>query len=218
MRDSAGPWNRTRMRVAELSSISAVWPAAGLIASSDSADPFQLTVIEPPDELYVFVNGAGPCVAIVLDVLLEDELDELLDDELDEDELDEDELDEDELDTDCAPTDPGGCASTVGSGTVDSTVCGLVVTGATGTVARGGDDTRVDVSGATTVDGEVVVAGGADVSGATEVDGSLAGASVSSALPSSSSAPPAMTAASVAPPARPARRRRILRARVSTAP
>ena len=50
MRDSAG-WKRTRTRVEVLSSISAVWPSSGLTASSDSADPFQLTVIEPPDEL-----------------------------------------------------------------------------------------------------------------------------------------------------------------------
>ena len=51
MRDSAGPRNRTRMRVEELSSISGVCPSAAFTVSSDSADPFQLTVIEPPEEL-----------------------------------------------------------------------------------------------------------------------------------------------------------------------
>ena len=48
MRASVVPRKRTRMRVAELSSISDVSPAAGFTASSESAAPFQLTVIEPP--------------------------------------------------------------------------------------------------------------------------------------------------------------------------
>src|SRR4051812_11412868 len=83
MRESVAPRNRTRMRVAVLSSISDVSPAAGLTASSDSADPFQRTVIEPPDESYVFVNGAGPCGATEVELLLlDEELVELLDDVL----------------------------------------------------------------------------------------------------------------------------------------
>jgi hypothetical protein len=60
MRESAGPTNRTRTRVDELSSVSGVYPAAALTESSDRAEPFQVTVIDPPDELYVLVNGAGP--------------------------------------------------------------------------------------------------------------------------------------------------------------
>jgi hypothetical protein len=36
--------------VDESSSVSAVWPSAGFTESSDSADPFQLTVIEPPGD------------------------------------------------------------------------------------------------------------------------------------------------------------------------
>jgi hypothetical protein len=60
MRESPGPTNLTRTRVDELSSISAVYPVAAFTESSDSAEPFQLTVIDPPDELYVFVDGAGP--------------------------------------------------------------------------------------------------------------------------------------------------------------
>ena len=115
MRDSAGPRKRTRTRAAVSSSISAVCPAAGFTESSDSADPSQLTVIEPPDEAYVLVNGAGPCDVIVLEV----ELDELLDDELD------DELD----DTCCPPIDGGGWASTVAAGIVDTNVSGMVVIG-----------------------------------------------------------------------------------------
>ena len=116
MRDSAGPRKRTRTRVAVSSSISAVCPAAGFTESSDNADPFQLTVIEPPDEGYVLVNGAGPCDAIVLEVELDDELlEEELDDELD--------------DTYCPPIDGGGWASTVAAGIVDSAVSGMVVIG-----------------------------------------------------------------------------------------
>jgi hypothetical protein len=50
IRESISPRKRTRMRVALLSSISDVSPAAAFTASSDSAVPFQLTVIEPPAE------------------------------------------------------------------------------------------------------------------------------------------------------------------------
>ena len=60
MRDSAAPWNRIRMRLAVLSSTSTVASAAGLTAPSDKTVPSHVTVIEPPAELYVFVNGAGP--------------------------------------------------------------------------------------------------------------------------------------------------------------
>jgi hypothetical protein len=50
IRESISPRKRTRMRVALLSSISDVSPAAAFTASSDRAVPFQLTVIEPPAE------------------------------------------------------------------------------------------------------------------------------------------------------------------------
>src|SRR6187397_1059813 len=79
MRDSAGPWKRIRMRVAVLSSTSTVSSAPGSTAPSDRAVPSQVTVIEPPAELYVFVNGAGPRAANDVDVELDDELDVELD-------------------------------------------------------------------------------------------------------------------------------------------
>ena len=79
MRESIEPRNRTRTRVGVLSSISDVSPAAGFTASSDRAVPFQLTVIEPPDDSYVRVNGSGPCGASEVELLvLDDELEELL--------------------------------------------------------------------------------------------------------------------------------------------
>ena len=107
------------MRVEALSSISAVCPSTGFTASSDNADPVQLTVIDPPVEEYVVVDGAGPCVAIVLEVELDDELD----------------------DADCSPIEGGGCDSTVDADIVDSTVSGTVVIGAAGVVETSGTDT-----------------------------------------------------------------------------
>ena len=104
------------------------------------------------------------------------------------------------------------------AGIVESAVSGTVVAGVAGALGAGMVVSRADVSGPTLVIGAADVDGAADVSDAIDVDGSVAGASVSSALPLSSRIPPAMMAASVAPPAMPARRRRIPRARATTAP
>ena len=47
------------MRDAELSSTSAVNPGTGAMLSSRSAVPVHVTVIDPPAEAYVSVNGAS---------------------------------------------------------------------------------------------------------------------------------------------------------------
>ena len=210
IRESISPRKRTRMRVALLSSISDVSPAVGLTASSESALPFQLTVIEPPAEEYVLVNGAGPCGAGDVELLvLDEELDELLEDVLEAG---------GSVGFACPPTVAGGGATTVEPGAVERTVTGTVVVGLVGVVDVDADDSLADVRGTALIVGSADVVGLADVSVASEVDGSVAGASVSSPLPPlSNSAPAATTTISVARPATPARRRRMPRARASTA-
>ena len=121
------------------------------------------------------MNGAGPCAAIVVELLLDDELDEVLDDE----ELDDDEF----VAATCPPIE---------AGIVESAVSGTVVAGVAGALVAGVVVSRADVSGPTLVIGAADVDGTADVSDAIDVDGSVAGASVSSALPLSSRIPPAM--------------------------
>ena len=108
---------------------------AGSTDSSDSDDPSQRTVIAPPVELYVFVNGAGPDgEAIVVEV---EELELLDDDEV---------LDDDELaDWDCPDTPPSGL---VGDGAIEVSVVtvevGAIEAGATDATCGAGVVTGVD--------------------------------------------------------------------------
>lgn len=196
------------MRVGLLSSISDVSPGLGLTASSESALPFQLTVIEPPADEYVLVNGAGPCGASDVELLLL-----LLDDELDE-LLDEARVGGGLVGVACPPTVAAGGEPTVVPGVRARTV----VVGAVGVVDVDAGDWMTEVTGTPLVVGSTDVVGAGEVSVASDVDGCVAGASVSSPLPPLTSRTPAPTTTiSVARPATPARRRLMPRARASTA-
>ena len=60
MRESpSSPLNSTRTRSQRLSLTSAEYPSAAVTEPSVKAVPLQLTVMEPPAEVYVSVNGAG---------------------------------------------------------------------------------------------------------------------------------------------------------------
>jgi len=208
------PRKRTLTRVAELSSISDVSPVPGFTASSDRAVPFQVTVIEPPAELYVWVNGAAPCGASEVELLLvdddehDDELDELLDDVL---------VAGGSIGADCPPIVGGGGVTTVEAGAVDNAGSDVVAAGGA-VVGIGGAEVCVGCAGTLLVEGGADVDETADVEGASDVVGAVAGAKVSSPLfpLSSTTLAPTMTI-NVASPAMPARRRRIPRERASTA-
>jgi hypothetical protein len=168
-------------------------------------------VIEPPDDSYVLVNGAGPCGASDVELLLDDELEELLEVVLD-----------DVLEAggtvgdDCPPTVTGGGATAVDAGNLDDG--GEVLTDGAAVVEIRGTELCTDVEGAGATLGAAVVDGTADVWGAIELDGSVAGATLSSPLPPLSRRTPApITASKVASPEMPARRRRMPRARARTA-
>ena len=136
--------------------------------TSDSALPLQLIVIDPPAALYDLVNGAGPCGASVVELVLDDELEEDDEDEELDDVLGAGGL----VGADWPPSVTCGGAATVEAGIVDSAVPGAAVAGGATVVEIAGSDGRTDVSGAFVVRGTAEVDGtAADVSGASDVDG-----------------------------------------------